>query len=372
MRLLVRTKDHLGTQETARARTRRGALVAKALAGAWRSPPPPLELTRTALADIDRLLLGGGAAGLVWRRLRETEGAWGATERGLRDAYRYATLEAAVRERHIVQTLTILRGAGVEPLLVKGWAATRYYPESGLRLYGDVDLCVWPEQYDAALGALSGRAAETGVVELHSGAADLTPALFEELYRRSRLVGLGNTEVRVLGPEDHLAYICMHLLRHGARRPLWLCDVAVALESLPENFDWDYFLRGCRRRTDWLIVTINLAGDLLGARFKAPPSMRGGGRFPPWLRPAVLRQWGTLAHHIGTFPMAFFFLRPAGTLHALRLRWPNPIQATVSLEGPFNAWPRLPFQLGECLLRTLRFAAATHARLAGPTDRLLR
>jgi hypothetical protein len=44
-------------------------------------------------------------------------------------------------------------------------------------------------------------------------------------------------------------------------------------------------------------------------------------------------------------------------LKALRTRWPNPIEATVGTRGPFNNWPRLPFQIGESLLRTASFAA---------------
>ena len=46
--------------------------------------------------------------------------------------------------------------------------------------------------------------------------------------------------------EDQLRQLCLHLLRHGACRPLWLCDVAVMLESLPGDFDWDRCLGGDR------------------------------------------------------------------------------------------------------------------------------
>ena len=53
--------------------------------------------------------------------------------------------------------------------------------------------------------------------------------------------------------------------------------------------------------------------------------------------------------------MAYSFRHPAHLLKALRLRWPNPIQATVRVGGPFNDLPRLPFQLMECLLRTVYF-----------------
>ena len=53
--------------------------------------------------------------------------------------------------------------------------------------------------------------------------------------------------------------------------------------------------------------------------------------------------------------MAYSFLHPAELLRALRLRWPNPIQATVGVGGPFNELPRWPFQLWECVLRTAHF-----------------
>ena len=53
--------------------------------------------------------------------------------------------------------------------------------------------------------------------------------------------------------------------------------------------------------------------------------------------------------------MAYSFRHPAQLPRALRLRWPNPIQATVRVGGPFNELPRLPFQLWECVLRMAHF-----------------
>ena len=53
--------------------------------------------------------------------------------------------------------------------------------------------------------------------------------------------------------------------------------------------------------------------------------------------------------------MAYSLRHPTQLPKALRLRWPNPIQATVGVGGPFNEWPRLPFQLWECVLRTAYF-----------------
>jgi hypothetical protein len=53
--------------------------------------------------------------------------------------------------------------------------------------------------------------------------------------------------------------------------------------------------------------------------------------------------------------MAAYLRRPSGALADLRSRWPNPIAATVHMNGAFNELPRLPFQLGECAARTARF-----------------
>jgi hypothetical protein len=44
--------------------------------------------------------------------------------------------------------------------------------------------------------------------------------------------------------------------------------------------------------------------------------------------------------------MATYLRNPAGLLKALRTRWPDPIEATIRLKGPFNEVPRLPFQIG--------------------------
>jgi hypothetical protein len=62
--------------------------------------------------------------------------------------------------------------------------------------------------------------------------------------------------------------------------------------------------------------------------------------------------------------MVSFARRPAGVLRALRSRWPNAIEATVGVHGPFNGLPRLPFQLAECVSRTARFTLGLPRALA--------
>jgi hypothetical protein len=43
------------------------------------------------------------------------------------------------------------------------------------------------------------------------------------------------------------------------------------------------------------------------------------------------------------------------------------VEATVGRRARFNGLPRLPFQIGECLARTLRFARS--GGLAAPPER---
>ncbi len=348
-------------------------MVAAALAGAWRSPAPPLALSPADIAEITPLLVRGGTGPLAWWRIRRTELQYAAGARSLRDTYRCDTLQAAIHERHTIQAIAALRSVGAEPLLLKGWAAARLYPERGLRPYGDIDLCVRPEQYEAAVAALTGRAAETGVVDLHRGLPELYRPSLDEVYDRSQLFPLAAEEVRTLGFEDHLRYLCIHLLRHGAYRALWLCDIAVALEAAPEDFDWEYLLRGEQRQSDWIICALRLAHELLGARLDGTTAAGSAKRLPRWLVPAVVRQWGTREHYMDSSTMTASLRRPRSMLKALRLRWPNPIQATVGVGGPFNELPRLPFQLGECLLRTAHFVTQVpqliRQRSVGPVGR---
>ena len=131
-----------------RAESGRGRLVAELLAGAWRDAPPAPGLSAAELAAVTPLLLASGGAALAWRRVRVSESLRATpAAHQLRQAYRLHTLEAALHERNIKQVFALLRAAGVEPLLVKGWAVARLYTEPGARPYGDIDLCVRPADY---------------------------------------------------------------------------------------------------------------------------------------------------------------------------------------------------------------------------------
>lgn len=343
------------------SRKSRGNLVARTLAGAWRPSPPAIGVSAKELVEVSPLLLGSGAGALGWWRVRHSDLGLTSAALELQQAYRLFTLHATLHEREIEQVIMLLRSAGVEPILVKGWVIARVYPEPGLRPYGDIDLCVRPEQYLSAQEVLLGSPeAKDYWIDLHAGFAKLDDRGLDDLYARSELVRLGEVDVRVLGPEDHLRVLCVHLLRHGAWRPLWVCDIAAALESRPADFDWDRCLSTNPRRADWVACSIGLAHQLLGAEVDDTPVAWRAKHLPSWLIPNVLEQWETpypayQAPMRYPEPMATYLRHPTGVLQALRKRWPNAIEATVSVGGPLNELPRLPFQLAHCLSRTARF-----------------
>ena len=331
--------------------------MAKVLTHSWRQSPSPPEFSIGELDTVTPMLLESGAGALGWNRVSDSNLRISGAALELEQAYRLHALQSAIHERDIQSILTLLSRAGIEPVLVKGWAIARLYPEPGLRPYGDIDLCVNQKQFQAAKAALSNEA-NNNQVDLHQGFAKLDTRSWDELYTRSQLLKIDRVEVRVLGPEDHLRALCFHFLREGAWRPLWLCDIAVAVESRPADFDWDLFMGRDSKRRDWFACAIALAHHLLEANLDGVPEAITKKRMPGWLVPAVLKAWEVRAmlHRHGT-PMTNLWRRPSYALKPknLRTHWPNGIEGTIGVNGPFNEMPRLPFQLGNCAVRVMDY-----------------
>ncbi len=199
-------------------RRRRGELLAKALFRSWRLPSPALALASAELADIESLLLASGAAGLVAFRLRGSVLESTPAGQRFRDVYRYQVLVQALREKQIAEVVGRFRAAGVEPILGKGWAVARSYPEPRLRPAGDIDLYVRWDDYERARAVLVDEA--DTLVDLHRAATELDDREEARVFARSRLVTDGSVPVRIFAPEDHLRLVAMHALRHGLIRPL--------------------------------------------------------------------------------------------------------------------------------------------------------
>lgn len=335
---------------------RKGSLVARVLSGSWRSlDVPPLQISESDLDAVTPLLYDSGTAALGWRRLSRTSLRTCSSAEVLHQAYRLQSLQSEIHEQKIEKVFRLLRQAQVEAVLAKGWATAGLYTERALRPYGDIDICVRPEHFKLAEEVLSAPEASDCWVDLHKHFSEIDERTIDEIFARSRTVGLGQGQIRILGLEDQLALSCIHLLKHGAWRPLWLCDVGVAIESLPAAFDWDVCLGRNSTRAHWISCAIGLANRLLDAGTAGLPARVQRG-LPSWLIENVIKQWASpfaidqppMSHPV---PMANLLRHPAGLLNGLRQRWPNPIIATISVNGEFNSLPRLPYQMANCLSR---------------------
>jgi putative nucleotidyltransferase-like protein len=347
-----------GTQLAVKSsdKLRKGGLVAVALSGAWRRGDlPELNISETELDEVTPLFYGSGGAALAWKRVAKTHLQNTTSAELLHQAYRLHSLQAAMHEEKIAKVFRLLRQAQVDPILAKGWVAARMYVDTALRPYGDIDLCVRREQFRAAEEVLNSPEASDCWVDLHSHFVELSDRTFDEIFERSQLAYLGVEAIRTLGPEDHLALLCIHFLKHGAWRPIWLCDIGAAVESVPQGFDWSVCLGRNKTRASWIESAIGLAERLLQAETTNLP-LQSGARLPAWLIENVLNQWANpfaidqppMKHPV---PMADLLRHPAGLVDGLRKRWPNAILATVSVNGKLNNFPRLPYQVANCFMR---------------------
>lgn len=345
-----------------------GRLIARILAGAWRPKRDAVDIELEELAQVATLLHQTGAGALVWWTLRHSPMGDAETVQGFHDAYRIHTMEAEAHALRAADVLGRLAAAGVTPLLVKGWAVARLYPEVGLRPYTDLDLIVRPSEMATARAILREPPAIGVAVDLHEGPDRLDRLDFHDLVARAEVAMLGDQPVRIPGAEDHLRFMALHALRHGVFRPIWLVDLAVALEARTSGFDWMRCLGADPRRADWVASALALAARLLGARVEGTPAAGRLATLPAWLIRAVLRNWshGTGRSHLAPVFGALVanLGHPASAWAEARRRWDRPIEATLEVGGPFNRLPRWPYQVAAVVRRSPELLRALRRRAA--------
>ena len=336
-----------------------GSVISTVLRTSWReAPEPPANLDQILSTAVETLLETGCGA-LGWWRLRGSSLESHPSAVPLREAFRLHTLQAAVHTRNLEHVLGHFNALGLTPIVFKGWAIARLYARPGLRPYGDVDVLVDDVDEPRARAAIAGLHSELrGFVDLDPRVLSrfLPDRSFAELERRSSVETIGTASFRMLGAEDHLRLVCLHQLDHGGWRPLWLCDVAAFVESLPRSFDWGVALAGNSRLSDAVVALIALAEELLGARL---PAGTPRGAVPSWFRKAILRAW---ANGFQAPPDSLLRLHRLGfgrAAAAVRARWPDPVTATLHLRAPFRGIPRPLLQIAECARRTLLFGRRT-------------
>jgi hypothetical protein len=337
-----------------------GMELAEILAGSWRRPSFRKRASSSKnLSRLAPLLTAGGGAALTWFHIRHHGSELSQPVLNLyREAYIGSVARAAAHEDELERILFAFQTAGIRSILLKGWSVGRLYPESGLRPSGDIDLWIDPAQRAQTSEVLKKVASGRQSVDLdHDQFRRFENRSFADFYESCDTVHLGSTPIKVLRREDQVRTLCLHFLKHGGWRPIWLCDIASLLESRNIAFDWELCLGNNQRRARWIGCTIALARDLLGSRIPQGAPRVVTSSPPKWFARTVLKEWSnagppsapTLAFLIAAKP------RRERLKSAMRGRWRNPIQATVDCEGAFDGFTRLPFQLWDAASRTCRF-----------------
>jgi hypothetical protein len=276
------------------------------------------ELARQAdWGKLVELALAGGIAGLVGRNL---EGLDAPREPRLRLVL--ASLRAEQQNRALVSEAVRLcaeaEAAGLTLIPLKGCALNlaRPYAELGLRSMCDLDLLAPRQELEALgsfllergyragqhqdrhrrflhhLGYLGERGGEAISLELHWTALHVMFSRADEdrgMLARAERWSHGGAAVRVLGPEDSLLVVALHLAVHRFRAQLkWLVDVAELARFFEGRLDWAAVWERARRvgGARSLAHALGLAAELLQAPVMIPAGL-GSPRLMRWLGPAA-------------------------------------------------------------------------------------
>jgi hypothetical protein len=344
-----------------------GRAIASVLTRSWRQEPPEPTFTATQLEAVAPILQRTGAGGLAWWRVRGSALGDATAARSLKAAHGRNAFRAGLHEAAVAEAVERLRSAGIRSIVVKGVGVSRLYPSKGLRQPGDIDLGV-PRGCDGkASAALEGRRFVAVPIDLsHAEFEVLAQGDFSAAFDRCDVIDVAGADVRVPCAEDRLRYLCVHFLRHYGYRPLWLCDVAAALESAAPGFDWERSLGEDPRVASWVRAAVGLARELVAAEIPAgAPAFE---RPPKWISDEVLRIWGVGEAHvrdwsllsdapIGSVLRTSSLRRPVEPLRALRARWPSAFVYTIASGRPFaRRRPVLP-RVGVSLRRAARCLA---------------
>jgi len=124
---------------------------------------------------------------------------------------------------------------------------------------------------------------------------------------------------------------------------------------MSSDFDWDVCLGSDKRRVNWILSAIGLAHELLGAAIN-DEHVAVRATVHTWVTEDLLTNWeqpfiGKHEPHNHQAPMRSYLRSPRGVMADLKRRWPNPILATISVNGMFGKRRRIRYQLKNCLQR---------------------
>jgi len=250
-------------------------------------------------------------------------------------------------ERRIASAFELFRQNGIEPILIKGWAAARNYPNAFERVFTDIDLAVAEKDYRRALVLAS----ENNLyLDIHKELRHLDSVDWMKLSASSLTVSIEDCEIRILCPEDHLRVLCVHWLNDGGVDKEKLFDIYYAVENRASNFNWEKCLDAAgEKRKKWVICALGLAEIYLGLDLSETPLAGYTKNIPGWLIEAVEKEW---SRNIRLKPLETCLRDRKELFEQLKIRMPpNPLQASIETGSEFDESSRISAQIRSVFLR---------------------
>ncbi|MCB1022987.1 MAG: nucleotidyltransferase family protein [Acidobacteria bacterium] len=263
---------------------------------------------------------------------------------------RWNVLQVKLQEHQACRVFAAFQEIGIEPILIKGFAAARYYPENIGRASVDIDLCFDPKDLEKAKDFISSNPISGVSIDFHEGFRHLDSLSWELLLGRSEVLNIEGQDIRVLCREDHLRVLAVHWLTDGGENKNRLWDIYYAVSTRDKDFDWDKCLGVVNEnRRKWVIYTIGLAHLFLGLDISGLPIEADAKNVPLWMKKEIEKQWEL---DIPIIPLNTVLSDREKFRQQLRKRIPpNPIYSTISMEGSLDARTRVFYQIGNFLMR---------------------
>ncbi|MFN0277753.1 MAG: nucleotidyltransferase family protein [Pyrinomonadaceae bacterium] len=275
-------------------------------------------------------------------------------ESKITDDFKWNLLQKKMQEVQVLRVFSAFRAKNIDPILIKGLAAAQYYPEPGSRLSSDFDVAVPADDFEAATAVAVSPSANGIAVDVHRELRHLDTLEWDDLFENSRLLQVEGGEIRVLRPEDNLRVLSVHWLNDGGTDKEKLWDIYYAVKNRPPDFDWRRCLETVsKKRRRWITAAIGLAHRYLDLNLDDTPIKDEAVSLPKWLVREVEREW---ASGVQLMQVDFFLNDPAMLFAQIKKRLrPNSLQATIEMEGSFDARTRIYYQMGSFLKRTMPF-----------------
>ncbi len=265
------------------------------------------------------------------------------------DETRWYLLRRKEQELRIRRAFEHFRENGIEPILIKGWAAARLYPPEQHRSFSDIDLSVSTGDFNKAHELAATEEGRRLDIDLHEEFRRLDRSSWRDIFNRSELIDLDGVEIRIPSPEDHLRILSAHWLTDGGTNKERLRDIYYAVENRRPDFDWSISLDAAGPvRRNWTLTAIGVAHTVLGLNIDDLPFAREI-TVPEWMMNCLQNEWNS---DVPLRPLHTCLRDRNELMKQIRKRLPpNPIQATVDMEGIFDDSSRAYYQVGSVFVR---------------------